>query len=232
VLHYSLAFLHGEDRKEMTVQHKPWNKEKAKRHAGWARIASSFYYAPFARRIAASLSTAENEPILVDLGCGSGILSVEVHRLLPYAKIIGVDPSRQMIEIAKGYASERERLNFEGRPGKAEEMPIQTNSVDLVFSQFSFHEWQDPAKGLSEVFRVLKRGASIVLRDFNRAWFSGWKRGLLKLLIAAIGESLEDHLEMFRFSFKEVASLLKEAGFDEIEGKGKGMVLFIRGTKR
>lgn len=215
----------------MTDQQELWNREKAKRHAGWARMASRLYYAPFARRIAASLSTAENEPILVDLGSGSGILTIEVHKLLPHAKMIGVDPSSEMLEIARGSAVESGKLNFEGRLGRAEEIPIETNSVDLVFSQFSLHEWQDPAKGLSEVFRILKHGGSVVLRDFSRAWFSGWKRGLVKLLSAAVGESYEDHLEMFRFSFEEVASLLKEAGFDEIEGKGKGLVLFIRGVK-
>jgi ubiquinone/menaquinone biosynthesis C-methylase UbiE len=216
---------------EMTDQQELWDRERAKRHAGWARIASRLYYAPFARRIAASLSSTENEPILVDLGTGPGVLAIEVHRILPHARVIGVDPSAEMLEIARGNAVESGMLNFEGRLGRAEEIPIETNSVDLVFSQFSFHEWQDPAKGLSEVFRILKRGGSVVLRDFNRAWFSGWKRGLVKLVSSAIGECYEDHLEMFRFSFEEVASLLREAGLAEIEGKGKGLVLFAQGAK-
>jgi ubiquinone/menaquinone biosynthesis C-methylase UbiE len=215
----------------MTDQQEPWDRERARRHAGWARVASRLYYAPFAKRVATSLSSTENGPTLVDLGTGPGILAIEVHKLLPHARIIGVDPSGEMLKIARGNAVESGMLDFEGRLGRAEEMPIETNSVDLVFSHFSFHEWQDPAKGLSEVFRILKCGGSVVLRDFNRTWFSGWKRSLVKLLSAAVGESYEGHLEMFRFSFEEIAGMLKEAGFDEIEGKRKGLILFIQGTK-
>lgn len=110
------------------------------RHAGWAKMASGLYYTPFVRRIAASLSSPENEPILVHLGTGPGILAIEVHKLLPHARVIGVDPSGEMHEIARGNAVESGMLNFEGRLGRAEEIPIETNSVDLVFSQFSFHK--------------------------------------------------------------------------------------------
>ena len=215
----------------MAKQQEMWDEEKAKRHAVWARMASRFFYAPFAKRIAASLSPTGDEPTLVDLGTGPGILSLEVHKLLPQARIIGVDPSGDMLEIARSNAAESGMLNYEARLGSAEEIPLEDDSVDLVFSQVSFHEWEDPAKGLSEVFRILRHGGSIVLRDFNRAWFSGWKRTLVKLLSAAVGESYQDHLEMFRFSLEEVAGLLKGAGFEETEGKGRGLVLFVRGSK-
>jgi ubiquinone/menaquinone biosynthesis C-methylase UbiE len=215
----------------MSEQQEMWDRERAHRYAGSVKIASRLYYAPFAKRIAARFSSPENEPILVDLGTGPGFLAIEVHKLIPHARIIGVDPSGEMLEIARDNAAESGMPNFEGKLGKAEEIPLEANSADMVFSQFSFHEWQDQAQGLCEVFRVLKRGGRIVIRDFNKAWFSGWKRSLLKLTCGAFGENYEDHLEMFRFGFEEVASLLREAGFDEIEGKGKGLVMFIQATR-
>ncbi len=65
----------------------------------------------------------------------------------------------------------------------------------------------------------------------RREWFSKWKLSLFKFFIMMIGESYEDHLEMFKFTFEEIADLLKETGFDEIKGKGRGLVLFVQALK-
>jgi len=167
----------------------------------------------------------------VDLGTGPGTLSVELGRLLPEAKIIGIDPSSEMLEIARMNAHESGISNFETRTGRAEEMPVEANSADLVVSQFSLHEWENPQKGLSEVFRVLRPGGSFVVRDLNRGWLSKWKLGLLRFLATMTGESYQDHLEMFKFTLGQVAALLREAGFDRIEEKGRGPVLLVQAFK-
>jgi SAM-dependent methyltransferase len=75
----------------------------------------------------------------------------------------------------------------------------------------------------SEIFRILKPDGSLILKDYNRAWLSAWKRKLLGVF---------HHLDMFKFTFEEVADLLKEAGFDEIKGEGRGLELFVRALKR
>ena len=216
----------------MTEQQELWDKEKAEKHSRWAKMASRLSYAPFARRIVRSIASLERDSTIVDLGTGPGILSIEINKLLPQAKIVGVDPSSEMLEIARMNADEAGMSNYETRLGKAEEIPIESNSVHLVVTQSSFHEWENPQKGLSEIFRILKPGGSLILKDYNRAWLSKWKRNLFKLLIAAIGESYEDHVRMFEFTFDEVANLLKETGFDEIKGKKRGLQLFVQALKR
>jgi ubiquinone/menaquinone biosynthesis C-methylase UbiE len=168
----------------------------------------------------------------VDLGTGPGILSIELHKLLPQAKIIGIDLSSDMLEIARKNADEAGMSNFETRLGKAEEIPIESNSVNLVVTQSSFHEWEDQRKGLSENFRILKPGGSLILKDYNRSWLSGWRRGLFKFLLIMVGESYQDHVEMFKFTFDQVVDLLKEAGFDEIKGKARGLQFFVQAVKR
>jgi len=209
-----------------------WDKERAEQHARWAKMASKLTYAPFARRIVRGIASLEGGSTIVDLGTGPGILSIELHKLLPQAKIIGVDLSSDMLEIARKNADEAGMSNYETRLGKAEELPIESNSVNLVVTQSSFHEWEDPRKGLSEIFRILKPGGSLILKDYNRDWLSKWRRNLFKFFMAIVGESYEDHLGMFKFTFDEVASLLREAGFYEIKGKGKGVELFVQALKR
>ena len=50
-------------------------------------------------------------------------------------------------------------------------------------------------------------------------------------MITMIGESYEDHLEMFRFGLEEVMEQLEQAGFDEVAGKVSGLVLSVRASK-
>jgi ubiquinone/menaquinone biosynthesis C-methylase UbiE len=219
-------------KEEKMAEQQEWDKERAEQHARWAKMASRLTYAPFARKIVGSLALLEAGSTIVDLGTGPGILSIELHKLLPQAKIIGVDLSSDMLEIARKNADEAGMSNYETRLGRAEEIPVESNSVNLVVTQSSFHEWEDPQKGLSEIFRILKPGGSLILKDYNRDWLSKWRRNLFKFFMAMVGESYEDHLEMFKFTFDEVADLLREAGFDEIKGKGRGLELFVQALKR
>jgi ubiquinone/menaquinone biosynthesis C-methylase UbiE len=214
------------------IEQQEWDKERAEQHARWAKMASRLTYAPFARRIVRSMASPEGDSTLVDLGTGPGILSIELHKLLPQAKIIGVDLSSDMLEIARRNADEAGMSNYETRLGRAEEIPVESNSVNLVVTQSSFHEWEDQRKGLSEIFRILKPGGSLILKDYNRAWLSGWRRSLFKFLLKVVGESYEDHVGMFKFTFDQVADLLREAGFDEIKGKARGLQFFVRAVKR
>jgi ubiquinone/menaquinone biosynthesis C-methylase UbiE len=205
-----------------------WDRERVEGHARWGKVLLRLFYAPFARRIARGLASLKGDVTIVDLGTGPGTLSVELGKLLPQAKVIGIDPSSEMLEMASINADESGMANFETRLGRAEEMPLEANIADLVVSQFSLHEWEDPQKGLSEVFRVLKPGGSLMLRDFNRGWLSKWKLVLLRVLAALTGESYEEHLPMFKFALDQVVALLRQAGFDRIEERGRGPVLFVQ----
>jgi ubiquinone/menaquinone biosynthesis C-methylase UbiE len=207
----------------MTEQTEHWKeKENAQRYAKQTRIGSGIMVAPFAKKIVQSLATLDEAATIVDLGTGPGLLAIELHKLRPHATIIGVDPSEEMLSIARKNAAEAGMLDFEAKLGAAEEIPLAPESADLVVSQSSFHEWEDPYKGLGEIFRILKPGGSLILRDYNGAWLSPWKRKLIGRF---------HHLEMFQYTLRQVADLLEKTGFLAIEGENRGWQYLVRGVK-
>lgn len=76
----------------------------------------------------------------MDLGSGPGFLGIEIGKLQPQARIIGADPSNDMLQIAGENAARAGLSSYEVRQGAAEEMPLESGCSDLVISQSSFHE--------------------------------------------------------------------------------------------
>jgi len=205
-----------------TQEEGQWDRERAQRHSRSSSISAGLIDAPFARRIVGAVGSLSSGATIVDLGGGPGLLAIELHKLCPQATIIGVDPSEDMLEIARGNAAKAGMSGYDARVGMAEAMPLDAGTVDLVVSQSSFHEWQDQQKGLAEILRVLKPGGSVILRDYNRSWLSGWKKALFGLL---------HPLDMFRFTLDDLAIMLTATGFSQVTGLGAGMQFIVQAKK-
>jgi ubiquinone/menaquinone biosynthesis C-methylase UbiE len=199
-----------------------WNKENAESYSMSMRILSRVFYSRFARAVSESLPSIGQGATVVDLGCGPGLLSIELCRLLPDARIIGLDPSTDMLEVARRNADEAGVANFETRLGGAEHMPLESNSVDLLVTQGSLHEWDSVEEGLSEILRILRPGGSLIVKDFNRNWLSRWKRALVEPF---------HHLRMFKYSFDDVVAFLDNAGFRGLEGDPAGLQFCVQASR-
>jgi len=207
----------------MRQQAAVWDREQAESYARWMGVSARLLYAPFARQVVKLLPSGELGSTIVDLGTGPGQLSIELCKLAPQVEVIGVDPSAEMLEVARRNASEAGVANFEARLGNAERLPIDSDAVRVVVSQWSLHEWDDPGKAFSEVLRVLEPRGIVMVKDFNRAWLSPWKRAVLGHF---------HPVDMFKFGFRDVAYLLSEAGFDQIEGQETGLQFLVQGVKQ
>lgn len=102
------------------------------------------------------------ELTLVDIGIGTGNLTQKFVDKVKVKKIIGVDPSSEMLKIAK------EKLPFiETKKGDFLELPIADNSADLAVSSYSLHHLteEEKIKALEEMSRILKSKGKIIIAD-------------------------------------------------------------------
>jgi len=100
---------------------------------------------------------------IVDLGSGTGYLSIEIAKRTPGIQVYGIDLSRQMVRIARRHARGVENAQF--KFGNAADLPFEDNSIDLIASTGSLHHWKTPVRVFDECYRVLKTGREAWIYD-------------------------------------------------------------------
>jgi ubiquinone/menaquinone biosynthesis C-methylase UbiE len=93
---------------------------------------------------------------VVDLGSGTGYLSIEIAKNAPALTLCGIDLSKKMIDISRGHARGIPNVCFE--LANATTLPFENDSVDFIVSTGSLHHWRHPAKVFDECYRILKPG--------------------------------------------------------------------------
>jgi SAM-dependent methyltransferase len=93
------------------------------------------------------------QPLILDVGCGSGNSIDVVRQILPAAHWLGVDID-DSAEVAERVArSDAEFRTFDG-----EHLPLTDDAVDLAYSQQVFEHVVRPEPLLSDIARVLRPG--------------------------------------------------------------------------
>ena len=105
---------------------------------------------------------------VLDLGCGTGTLTIMIKKAHPGSEVIGIDGDPQILEIARRKAKEvGKSIQFD--EGMAYKLPYPDNSFDRVLSSLVFHHLttQDKERTLAEIYRVLKPNGELHLADFG-----------------------------------------------------------------
>lgn len=103
---------------------------------------------------------------VLDLGCGTGRFTQALSEAFG-CPAVGVEPSRAMLDVAKGLTSQSEPT-VEWQQGQAEAIPLAARSVDLVFMSQVFHHLAEPRQALEEIARVLTPGGYLAIRNGTR----------------------------------------------------------------
>ncbi|WP_433600228.1 methyltransferase domain-containing protein [Nocardia sp. CA-135953] len=100
----------------------------------------------------------------VDIGCGPGqLVRGLADRVGPAGRVIGIDPSQEMIDYASGRAAPNCRFEV----GAAQSLTLPDASVDVVTSTFVMHHIPQAQRtaALAQMFRVLRPGGRLLLAD-------------------------------------------------------------------
>jgi ubiquinone/menaquinone biosynthesis C-methylase UbiE len=142
----------------------------------------------------------DNSAIL-DIGCGGGSLLHRLSRKNCTYKLLGVDHSPEMVELSRRV--NRNKAGVEGTQvtivqASVRQMPIESDSIDLVTAFETIQFWPDMDKSLAEVRRVLRSsGTLLIINRYPREGSKWWKMAQIK-------------------SAREYAEKLERAGFARV----------------
>ncbi len=155
------------------------------------------------RQMAARLDIRPGSVVL-DVGTGTGIfLPFLRQRIGGDGIILALDIAEEMLQKARAKSTNGTvaYLNAD-----AAHIPLPEASVDSVVCYSSFPHFQDKAKALAEMYRVVKNGGRLyICHTSNRAAINGLHNGIHEVAHDIIPEDWEMRL------------MLSEAGFADIE---------------
>jgi demethylmenaquinone methyltransferase/2-methoxy-6-polyprenyl-1,4-benzoquinol methylase len=109
-----------------------------------------------------------NPKLILDVATGTGDFAFESLKILNPDKIIGVDISQGMLDVAKEKIAKRKLEDkIEVQLGDSEGLTFDDHSFDAVTVAFGVRNFENLQKGLDDIFRVLKPGGKAVVLEFS-----------------------------------------------------------------
>jgi ubiquinone/menaquinone biosynthesis C-methylase UbiE len=135
----------------------PWSPEDAAWYiANWGEHPTN--------KMTAAMAELERGDVVLDIGCGTGAALRAAAATVSRGRLIGVDPTAEMIAAAREKADQSpDPERFEFHRAGASALPLPDDTASVVWAINSLHFWPDVALGLSEVRRALKPGGRLLV---------------------------------------------------------------------
>jgi ubiquinone/menaquinone biosynthesis C-methylase UbiE len=202
---------------------------------GWDK--ASPYYEVFwqeqlkpAQNLLLELADLKPGERVLDIACGTGLVSFEAaEQIGNNGHLIGTDISDKMVEMASAMAEQKGTKNVLFERMDAEELSYDENTFDTLLCALGLMYIPDPAKALSEMYRVLKPGGKAVAAVWGKRTNCGW---------ADIFEIVDRHVAsevcpmFFNLGNMNMLELhLHQAGFKDIIAKRINTLLHYRNAE-
>ena len=155
---------------------------------------------------------------VLDLGCGTGTLTIMIKQTHPEARVTGLDGDMGVLKIARSKAA-RARIEIMLDHGMAFQLPYPEGTYDRVLSSLVWHHLthDDKQLALNEAYRVLCPGGEIHILDF------GYPHGVYGRLISQIIKMMEQAGDNVKGL---LPMMMRHAGFDPVEELASFQTIF------
>jgi len=111
--------------------------------------------------------TFPQDALVLDVGCGTGVLTRLLAGWPGVGSVIGVDPALALLEKARTAAAEMSNVSF--REGDGRSLPFDGATFDVVTSDSMLSHVPNPERAIEEAFRVLRAGGCLAVFDGDYA---------------------------------------------------------------
>jgi ubiquinone/menaquinone biosynthesis C-methylase UbiE len=156
--------------------------------------------------------------VMIDLGCGPGLLLRDLGERHPDAILHGYDVTPAMITYGRRLAFKPASVSLTVHDVTVEPLPLADATVNLASMSSVLHVFDEPLPTLAEIRRVLAPGAIFLLNDWIRQPLSSylaWRRDVMK---ESGPDAVRRAFRLFpvhnKYTVEDWLWLLGEAGFE------------------
>ena len=173
---------------------------------------------PLGQRAIDKLDLSNGKRIL-DIGCGCGATTLEIAKMIPEGKIIGVDISEPMLNQARKDALEMSLSNTEFVVQDVQTEEISKDAFDIAFSRFGVMFFEDSYEAFKNINIALKIGGQLSFVCWQEPLLNPWQSLSIQVIKQFIDLPVPPPKSPGPFAFEDksyIEDILDRSNFKEI----------------
>lgn len=171
-----------------------------------------------------------NPQAVLDIATGTGDLAIAFAQKKIGSKIVGLDLSEGMLAVAKKKVKGKDyENNITFIKGDSEALPFESESFDAITVSFGIRNFENLEKGLSEIFRVLKKDGIFVILETSVPTRFPFKQGYYvytSYILPLIGRFFSKDKVAYKYLSESASSfpygeklnnILRKVGFNQVK---------------
>jgi len=190
---------------------------------------------------------AINPKSILDIATGTGDLAIKFAEEIPAKKIVGLDISEGMLEVAKKKIKGSKLENcIEFIQADSEALPFKDNTFDAITVSFGIRNFENLEKGLSEIKRVLNSNGLFIILETSVPTKTLYKQGYklhTKYVLPVIGKLFSKDKVAYKYLCESASifphgealnNILRKIGFIQVENHPQtfGVATIYTATKQ
>lgn len=153
---------------------------------------------------------------ILDIGCGAGQTTREAARVAVEGRVVGIDVSAEMIEVARLRCAAEGLRNVGFEQGDAQIQAFPADYFDLCISRFGVMFFADPAAAFANTGRAMRPGARLMLMVWQNRERNEWATSIQQALAPGTIASTSTDAPFSLGDRAVTAGILTTAGFASV----------------